>query len=359
MRIGIPREVKPHEGRVALIPAACADLVEAGHAVCVQAGAGLAAGHADAAYTSVGAALVADATALYASADLVVKVKEPQPEEYPLLRPDHLLFCFLHLAASPPLARALRERGLTAVAFETVQEGDQFPLLAPMSDIAGRIAVQVGTHLLHCPQGGKGVLLGGTPGASRGRVVVIGAGAVGSSAVVTAAAAGAEVTVFARSPEQLARMRALGGNVTGLFPFRDDLRWAIRAADLLIGAVYVAGARTPRLVDRETVRSMERGSVIIDVSVDQGGCVETTRPTTYEAPTYVEEGVVHFGVTNMPGAVPRSASHALSAVLAPYVLALARPDWRDTSAALAGAVNVTGGQLVHPALTRLEMGIQK
>jgi alanine dehydrogenase len=203
------------------------------------------------------------------------------------------------------------------------------------------------------------VLLGGIPGASRGRVVVIGAGVVGSSAVATAAALGAEVTAFARSPDRLASVRALGANVTGLFPFADDLRRAVSAADLLIGAVYVAGARTPRLVDRETVRSMEEGSVIIDVSVDQGGCVETTRPTTYEAPTYVEEGVVHFGVTNMPGAVPRSASYALSAVLGPYVLALARPDWRRSQPALAGAVNVAGGQAIHPALVGLEMGLEK
>jgi alanine dehydrogenase len=359
MRIGVPQEIKPHEGRVALIPAACADLVRSGHEVLVQAGAGALAGFPDTQYAAAGAVLVADAAALYGTAELVVKVKEPQPSEYMLLRPEQCLFCFLHLAANPGLAGALCGRGLTAVAFETVTERGRFPLLAPMSEIAGRLAIQIGTHLLHRPQGGKGVLLGGIPGAGRGHVVVIGGGVVGASAVETAAGAGAAVTVFDRSPEKLARLRALAPSVNGLFPFPDDLRRAIREADLLVGAVYVAGARAPRLVDRAAVRSMEEGSVIIDVAVDQGGCVETTRPTSYEAPTYLEEGVVHFGVTNMPGAVPRSASCALSAVLVPYVEALARPDWQESSPALAAAVNVAGGRLVHPALQGLEMAPSK
>jgi alanine dehydrogenase len=356
MRIGIPRELKAHEGRVALVPAACAELIRAGHAVHVEAGAGAAAGFTDGLYRAAGAQVAPDADALYAAVDLLVKVKEPQPAEYARLRPEHVLFCFLHLAAAPALARELRARGLTAVAFETVQEGRQYPILAPMSDVAGRLAIQVGAHLLHRPQGGKGVLLGGLPGAGRGHVVVIGAGVVGSNAAALAAALGAQVTVFDRQRARLERVRAFGANVTGLHPYPDDLGQAVRAADLLVGAVYAAGARAPRLVGRDAVRSMEPGSVIIDVSVDQGGCVETTRPTTYDAPTYLEEGVLHFAVTNMPAAVPRSASQALSAALTPYVLALAGPDWRERVPALASAVNVADGRLVHPGLAGLESG---
>jgi alanine dehydrogenase len=358
MRIGIPRELRAHEGRVALVPAACAELVRAGHEVHVETGAGAAAGFSDEAYRAAGTHLAADTEGLYGAAQLVVKVKEPQPAEYARLRSDHLLFCFLHLAATPDLARVLRARGLTAVAFETVQEGGRFPILAPMSDVAGRLAVQIGAHLLHRPQGGKGVLLGGLPGVGRGHVVVVGAGVVGASAAATAAAAGAQVTVFDRSRERLERVRALGPNVTGLHPYQDDLREAVRGADLLVGAVYVPGGRTPRLVDRAAVRSMQAGSVIIDVSVDQGGCVETTRPTTFDVPTYVEEGVLHFAVTNMPAAVPRSASLALSAMLTPYVLALAQPDWLDRSPALSAAVNVSAGRLVHPGLAGLESGLR-
>jgi alanine dehydrogenase len=358
MRIGIPTEVRVREGRVGLIPAACSALVRAGHAVFVQSGAGRQAGFLDESYAAVGASLVPDAATLYGEARLVVKVKEPQPAEYPLLRPDHTLFCFLHLAANLEVARALCARGLTAVAFETVEVGGRFPLLAPMSEIAGRLAVQIGAHLLHQPQGGKGVLLGGVPGAGRGHVLVIGAGAVGGSAVDAAAGAGARVTVLARDAERLARLRALGGGVTGLFPYPEEIGRLVREADLVVGAVYVAGARTPRLVDRAMVRSMEEGSVIIDVSVDQGGCVETIRATTYDAPTYVDEGVVHFGVVNMPGAVPRSASLALSAAISPWVLELARPDWRERQPALRAAVNTAEGRLVHPALSGLDFSLK-
>jgi alanine dehydrogenase len=359
MRIGIPRETKAHEGRVSLVPAACAELTAAGHEVLVEAGAGAAAGFQDEAYAGAGVRVLPGADALFGMADLVVKVKEPQPAEYRRLRASQVLFCFLHLAANPTLGRVLCERGLTALAFETVEEGGRTPILAPMSDLAGRLAVQIGAHLLHRPQGGKGVILGGLPGTDRGHVVVVGAGEVGTSAALVASALGARVTVFDRKRDRLVQMRALGPSVTGLHPYPDDLRRAIQAADLLIGAVYVAGARTPRVVDRAMVRSMETGSVIIDVSVDQGGCIETTRPTTYEAPTFVEDGVVHFGVTNMPAAAPRSASVALSAVLTPYVKALARDDWREREPALAAAVNVTGGRFVHPALGGLETALER
>jgi alanine dehydrogenase len=353
MRIGIPSEIKTLEGRVALIPAAAAELVRAGHDLFIQSGAGVASGYPDADYLRIGARIQPDAQSLFAASQMIIKVKEPQPEEWPMLRPDHLLFCYLHLAAEPALLEALRRIGLTAVAFETVEEpGRRLPLLAPMSDIAGRIAVQAGANLLHRPHGGKGLLLGGLPAAERGEVVVLGAGAAGGNAASLAAAMGARVTVFDHDRERLAAMRSLGANVTGLYPFQDAIDQAALRADLLIGAVLVTGARAPHLVSAEVVRRMTPGSVIVDISVDQGGCVETTRPTTWAAPTYLAEGVVHFAVTNMPGAVPRTASQAISAALIPYALCLAAPDW-EQHPALAKGINVRAGEVIHPALRSL------
>jgi len=353
MRIGVPREIKTLEGRVALVPAAVAQLVAEGHHMLVEQGAGVQSGYDDARYRAAGAKLVADAAALYGGAELIVKVKEPLPEEVALLRKDQLLFSFLHLAAATELMQQLREVGLTAVAFETVETASgQLPLLAPMSDIAGRVAVQVGAHLLHRPQGGKGILLGGLPAAERGRVVILGAGVAGGNAALLAAAMGAEVTVFDRNRDKLVHMRALGNNVTALHPYPDALHEAVIAADLLIGAVLIPGKRAPHLVSADTVREMGEGSAIIDIAVDQGGCIETTRPTTYADPTFVIDGVTHFGVTNMPGAVPRSASQALSAALIPYVSRLASGDWR-ADAELSRGINVDGGEIIHPALQEL------
>lgn len=350
MRIGIPREVKTLEGRVGLIPAAAAELVRAGHEVAVEREAGRLSGYADADYTAVGVSVLPDAAALYGWSQMVVKVKEPQPQEWPLLRADHLLFCYLHLAAEPALTDQLLRIGLTGVAFETVEEADgRLPLLAPMSDIAGRIAAQAGAYLLTAPQGGKGILLGGLPAAERGHVVVLGAGVAGGSAAAVAAALGARVTVFDRSRDKLAAMRALGPNVTALHPYADAIEQAVVGADLLVGAVLIPGARAPHLVSAATVARMEPGSVVVDISVDQGGCIETTRPTTWAAPTYVRENVLHFGVTNMPGSVPRTASQALSAALIPYALRLAQGGWEPVPA-LARGVNVRGGEIVHPAL---------
>ncbi|MDX9768498.1 MAG: alanine dehydrogenase [Ectothiorhodospiraceae bacterium] len=349
MRIGIPREIKAREGRVALVPAACAELVRAGHEVRVQSGAGLASGYADAAYAAVGAHIVADAPTLYAESTLIVKVKEPVADDLPHLRADHRLFCFLHLAAERELAVRLRDIGLTALAFETLRDGGGLPLLAPMSEIAGKLSVQVGTHLLHQPMGGRGLLLGGLAGAERGHVVVIGAGVAGGAAAGVAAALGARVTVFDLLRERLSAMRALAPSVSGLHPYVDAMAEAVADADLLIGAVLVPGRHAPRLVTRETVRGMRPGSVIADISVDQGGCIETTRPTSYDAPTYVDEGVQHFCVTNMPGGVPRSSTQALSAALLPYVLRLAGPEW-ERDAALMEAVNLCAGRYVHPAI---------
>ncbi|HHC72166.1 MAG TPA: alanine dehydrogenase [Thiotrichales bacterium] len=349
MRIGIPREVKVLEGRVGLVPDACAELVSAGHEVWLERGAGEASGYPDPSYSTVGVKIAPDAAALYEQAQLVVKVKEPQPGELPLLRRDHLLFCYLHLAAAPELARSLQEIGLTAIAFETVEEGGRLPLLAPMSEVAGRISVQAGTRLLHRPAGGKGVLLGGVAAAPRGHVVVLGGGVAGGAAASVAAAMGAEVTVFDRQREKLERMRALGANVTGLFPYREAIAAAVRRADLVVGAVLIKGARAPHLVSAELVREMQRGSVVIDISVDQGGCIETTRPTTWAEPTFEWEGVLHFGVTNMPGAVPRTSSQALSAALFPYLTAVADGRWQQDPRLLAG-VNIRDGEITHPAV---------
>ena len=349
MKIGIPREVKILEGRVALIPDAAGHLVRQGHTVYLQHDAGRLSGYTDEAYRRLGVEILPDAASLYAAAQLIVKVKEPQPEEFSLLREDHLLFSYLHLAAEPTLSETLVKIGLTAVAFETVQAGRQLPLLAPMSDIAGRIAVQIGAHLLYQPQGGRGLLLGGLPAAERGKVVILGAGTAGGHAALMAAAMGANVTVFDRNRDKLAAMRALGNNVTALYPFETAIHEAVIQADLLVGAVLIPGARAPHLVSAETVREMQDGSVIIDISVDQGGCIETTRPTNYADPTFVWEGVVHFGVTNMPGAVPRTASQALSAALVPYILRLTAPNWREQPDLQAG-INVEAGRLVLETL---------
>jgi alanine dehydrogenase len=349
MRIGIATEVKPLEGRVALVPEACGDLVNAGHEVFVQAGAGLASGFSDACYQLLGVAVVPDAAAVFGEAELIVRVKEPYGSDLELLQSHHTVFSYLHLAALPELTRELCAIGLTAIGFETVLEDGTLPLLAPMSDIAGRLSIQVASHLLQRPMGGRGILLGGLPGAPRGRVVVLGAGHAGGRAVMTAAAMGAEVTVFDKKRERLDAMHRVGANVTALYPYADALATALADADVLVGAVLLPGARAPHLISRGQVASMGSGAVVADIAVDQGGCIETTRPAGWDDPFYVAEGVNHFCVTNMPGAVPRTASVALSAVLIPYVLRLARADWRD-HAGLAGAINVSAGQVIHPAL---------
>ena len=350
MKIGVPREIKTLEGRVALIPSAAGQLVSEGHEVYVEKGAGRLSGYSDEAYRSNRVQLVDSAEELFATSQLIVKVKEPQPTEVAMLREDHLLFSYLHLAAATDLMQDLLDIGLTAVAFETVEtDSGALPLLAPMSDIAGRVAVQVGAHYLHQPQGGKGLLLGGLPAAERGHVVVLGGGVAGGNATAMAAGIGAQVTVFDRNREKLAHMRSFGNNVTALYPYPDALREAVINADLLVGAVLVTGERAPHLVSADTVAQMTDGSVIIDISVDQGGCIETTRPTNYAEPTYMWEGIVHFAVTNMPGAVPRSASQALSAVLLPYVLALSEDNW-DRHAGLRAGVNVSAGKVVYPVL---------
>ena len=350
MRIGIPRELKPREGRVGLIPSACAELVRNGHDVYVETGAGEKSGYVDQHYRDVGVNVLAGAADVYGKAQMVVKVKEPVDADLAHLRREHLLFCYLHLAALPDLTRRLCDIGLTAVAFETVEdEQGRLPLLAPMSDIAGRLSIQIATCLLHQPQGGKGILLGGVPAARRGRVVILGGGVAGGNAAVVAAGLGADVVVFDKDRDKLVAARSLGANVTGLYPHTADVADAVRSADIVVGAVLVTGARAPHVVSADMVRHMQPGGVVVDISVDQGGCVETTRPTTYDAPTYVWEGVIHFTVTNMPGAVPRTSSQALSAAIAPYAGRLADGDWQDDPDLRKG-INVQAGKVVHPAL---------
>lgn len=351
MRIGIPRETKTLEGRVALVPAACADLVRRGHEVWLEKDAGVKSGFADEDYTRIGVKIAPDAAGLYEKGQLIVKVKEPIAGDLALLRKDHLLFCYLHLAPEPVLTKRLLDIGLTGIAFESVEFDDgSLPLLAPMSIIAGRIATQIGTHLLHQPAGGKGKLLGGLPSTERGKVVVLGAGAAGGNSAQLAAAGGANVVVFDKRQDRLAEMMALGSNVTALYPYEEYVAREVRDADLVIGAVLIPSAKAPHVVSEAMVGTMEPGSVMVDISVDQGGCFETTRPTTYADPTYTVHGVTHFAVTNMPGAVPKTSSEAICAAILPYVQRLASDAaWRD-HVPLARGINVESGKLVHPAL---------
>lgn len=350
MRIGIPKETKTLEGRVALVPAAAADLVKAGHEVFIETQAGIKSGYGDEDYLAVGVQIAESAEDLYAKGEMIVKVKEPIAGDLKHLRKDHLLFCYLHLAAEPELTKELLKIGLTGVAFETVEEADgSLPLLAPMSIIAGMIATQVGTHLLHMPSGGKGVLLGGLPSTKRGKVVVLGAGAAGGNSAALAAKGGANVVVFDKRQDRLAEMMALGSNVTALYPYEDTVAKEVASADLVIGAVLVTGARAPHVVSEDMVKSMQPGSVIADISVDQGGCVATTHPTTWENPTFVKHEVTHFSVTNMPGSVPKTSSQAISAAILPYVQRLAQPGWKSVES-LAKGINVENGEIAHPAL---------
>ncbi len=350
MKVGVPLEIKPLEGRVGLIPAAAGELVSHGHEVFIQSGAGKLSGYQDSDYERVGVSVVENAQTLYAEAELIVKVKEPIEGDLQWLRKEHLLFCYLHLAPNPELTKALLGIGLTAVAFETVTDGQRLPLLAPMSQIAGRVAVDAGSHYLHQSMGGKGVLLGGVPGTDRGKVVVLGAGVAGSFATAAATEMGAEVVVFDKAQAAIDRVRQLGANVTALYAYRDRIAQELRNADLVIGAVLIPGARAPRVINRDMISEMEPGSVLVDISIDQGGCIETMRPTDYTNPTYVEAGLVHMAVTNLPGAVPRSASQALSGAILPYALELASGRL-DSNASLKAGINVKGGKLVHPQLT--------
>jgi alanine dehydrogenase len=350
MLIGVPREIKNHEYRVGLTPASVRELVTHGHAVRVQAGAGAGIGAADADYIAAGASIAADAAALFANAEMIVKVKEPQAAERAMLRPGQVLFTYLHLAPDPEQCRELVAGGAVCIAYETVTSpGGGLPLLAPMSEVAGRLAVQAGAYCLERAHGGMGVLLGGVAGVPPARIVILGAGVVGSNAAQIAVGTGAQVVVVDRSVDALRRMdRLLGARVMTVFSNRDNVEREVLAADLVIGGVLIPGAAAPKLVTREMLSRMKPGSVIVDVAIDQGGCVETARATTHADPTYVVDGVVHYCVANMPGGVPRTSTYALNNATLPFVLALADKGWqqalRDDPHLKAG-LNVCAGKV--------------
>ncbi|MBW4660002.1 MAG: alanine dehydrogenase [Drouetiella hepatica Uher 2000/2452] len=353
MKIGVPKETKDQEFRVGLSPSSVRGLTDRNHAVYVQTSAGLGAGFTDADYLQAGAKIVDDAATAW-DQELVVKVKEPLPEEYHFIQKNQLLFTYLHLAANRPLTEALIGSGVTAIAYETVELPNRsLPLLTPMSIIAGRLSVQFGARYLERQQGGRGVLLGGVPGVQPGKVVILGGGIVGTEAAKMAVGLGAQVQILDVNLERLAYLETLfGSRVELLYSTTSQVEAVVPRADLLIGAVLVPGRRAPILVGRSLVEQMRPGSVIVDVAVDQGGCIETLRPTSHTNPTYVEAGVVHYGVPNMPGSVPWTATQALNNSTFPYVLKLADKglDALAIDPALAGGLNVQAHKLIHPAV---------
>jgi len=357
MRIGVPKEIKTHEYRVGLTPASVRELTSRGHTVRVQQGAGSAIGYTDQQYTQMGAVVVPSAEEVFASSDLIVKVKEPQACEYALLKAGQILYTYLHLAADQVLTQALLRSGTIAIAYETITDAEgRLPLLAPMSEVAGRMAVQVGAHYLEKHHGGVGVLLGGVPGVPAGKIAVLGAGVVGTNALAMAVGLGAHTTVLDNNLERLRQLdHRYGNRVQTCFASTHALEDAIVQADLVIGSVLVPGARAPRLVNRELVAQMKPGSVIVDVAIDQGGCFETSRPTTHADPTYWVEGVQHYCVTNMPGAVARTATVALNHATIGHALALAEQGWQQAVRAdlhLCNGLNVADGHITHPAVAR-------
>src|SRR4051794_19439253 len=355
MIVGGPREIKADEYRVALFPVGAEELTGAGHTVLVESGAGLGSGIADAQYAAAGATLVDGPDAVWSRADLVVKVKEPQPEEWPRLRPGQVVFTYFHFAADEPLTRAVLDSGITAIAYETLRDArGGLPLLTPMSEVAGRMSIQEGAKYLERPQEGRGILLAGVPGVAPAEVAILGGGIVGSNAAKVAAGLGASVRIL---DVNLDRLRYLDDimppNVTTLYSDRHTILESIERSDLVVGAVLITGARAPRLVRREDLGRMKNGSVIVDVAIDQGGCVETSRPTTHRRPTFVVDGVVHYCVTNMPGAVGRTSTYALCNVTLPYVLQLAEHGWRQVAAEVPGVaegVNIDQGRVTNRAV---------
>lgn len=355
MIIGVPREIKDGDNRVSLTPAGADALVRAGHTVLVEQTAGVGSGFGDAEYAEAGASLVTEAADLWACAELVVKVKEPLPAEYQYLRSDLLLFTYLHLAGAPELTRALLDSGVTALAYETVQRPDgSLPLLIPMSEVAGKLATQIGARCLEKPSGGRGVLISGVPGVPPAEVVILGCGAVGVNAAKVALGMGASVTILDVNHERLKYLDdILQNRVVTVYSNAYNLARAVGYADLFIGAVLIPGARAPHLVTEAMVKRMKPGSVIVDVAVDQGGCVETTRPTSHSAPTYVLHDVVHYAVPNMPALVPRTSTFALSNATLPYIARLAAANLDQVLSAdpeLARGLNVREGKIVHPVV---------
>jgi alanine dehydrogenase len=357
MKIGVPKEIKIHEYRVGMVPAGVLELVRAGHEVLVETGAGSGIGFEDAHYRAAGATITSRAAEIFASADLVVKVKEPQISECKQLRRGQILFTYLHLAADREQALALVASGATAIAYETVTAPDgSLPLLTPMSEVAGRMSVQVGAHCLQKANGGFGVLLGGVPGVAPAKVVVLGGGVSGTHAAEMAVGLGADVTVVDRSVKRLRELSSLYGNrLKTVYSTAHAIEELVRDADLVIGAVLIAGAAAPKLVTETMVKTMKAGAVLVDIAIDQGGCFETSRPTTHAEPTFVRDGVIHYCVTNMPGAVPRTSTVALTNATLPYVRSIADLGWQHATAkdpGLARGLNIHEGQVTHGAVAR-------
>ena len=354
MRIGVPKEIKSDEYRVALTPAGARELVQRGHDVIVETGAGTGSAFPDAAYESAGAT-IASVDEVWRDAELLLKVKEPVEEEYGRLREGLVLFTYLHIAANEPLTRALVDSGIAAVAYETVEtDAGALPLLAPMSEIAGRIAAQAGAYFLEKPLGGRGLLLAGVPGVAPGRVLVIGGGIVGYNAAVIALGLGANVTILERSIDRMRHLdEILSGRVSLVMSSSLQIEESVQDADVVIGAVLIPGARAPKLITRTMVAGMKDGAVLVDVAIDQGGCAETSRPTTHSEPVYAVEGVTHYCVTNMPGAVPITSTKALTNATLPFVEAIADQGLRDAVArdrALGRGVNVLDGKVTYEAV---------
>jgi len=353
MRIGVAKEIKPDEYRVALTPAGALELINAGHDVAVETGAGVGSAFPDETYTRVGAQ-IASVDDVWERADMVLKVKEPIAPEYERLREGQILFTYLHIAADEALTRALIDSGITAVAYETVEARGALPLLAPMSEVAGRLAPQAGAYFLEKPLGGRGLLLGGVPGVAPGRVVIIGGGVVGYNAAVIALGLGAHVTILDRSIDRMRHLEeVLSGRVTLLMSSSLQIAASVEDADLVIGAVLVPGALAPKLVTREMIAGMKEGAVVVDVAIDQGGCFETSHATTHADPVYVVDSVTHYCVANMPGGVPVTSTKALTNATLPYVEAIARHGVREAVAAdpaLAKGVNVVEGKVTYEAV---------
>jgi len=353
VKVGVPTEVKSDEYRVALTPAGVRELVDVGHEVSVQSGAGDGSGITDEAYAAQGATILPDADAVFEEASLIVKVKEPQPEEVARLRPHHTLFTYLHLAADVELTRGLMASGATCIAYETVEDSrGRLPLLAPMSEVAGKIATQAGAFILEKPLGGRGILLGGVPGVAAANVMIIGGGVVGMNAAFIALGMEATVFVYDRNIDRLRELDiAFNGRADTCFASTLEIEQRLPYMDLVIGAVLVHGARAPRVVTREQLSLMKRHAVLVDVSIDQGGCFETSRPTTHSNPTYEVDGITHYCVTNMPGAVPITSTYALTNATMPYVLHLASGGVLGAISENPGlklGVNVAGGQVTYP-----------
>jgi len=355
MRIGVPKEIKNHEYRVGLTPASVADLVAAGHEVIVETRAGLGIDFEDRDYRDAGASIVADAAAVFAGADMIVKVKEPQPSEIALLEPRHTLFTYLHLAADKPQAEGLMASGATCIAYETVtSRSGALPLLKPMSEVAGRMSIQVGAHYLEKEQGGRGVLLGGVPGVAPARVAILGGGVAGVNAAQMAVGLRADVTIYDISNDRLAELDMhFGSQIKTAYASKAAIAAAVARAHLVIGAVLVPGAAAPKLVTRDMLKTMKRGSVLVDIAIDQGGCFETSHATTHDDPVFEIDGVIHYCVANMPGAVARTSAFALNNATLPFVQKLAELGAEAAMAAdphLAAGLNVAGGRIRHRAV---------